>query len=132
MRDKMQLQRFELKYMIDDATALAVRDFVSTRLELDEFSVGKPDFSYPVHSLYLDSEDLKLYQSTINSEKNRYKLRLRFYSEQAGAPVFFEIKRRVDNAILKQRGGVKREAVGHVLAGHLPQPEHLMSKDPKH
>ncbi len=132
MNDRMQLQRFEFKYSIDESTALAIRDFVSAHLELDEFSAGKPNFSYPVHSLYLDSDDLHLWQSTINSEKNRYKLRLRFYSDQPGAPVFFEIKRRVDSAILKQRGGVRREAVDRVLAGHLPEPEHLMSKDPKH
>ena len=132
MRDKLQLQRLELKYIIDEPTALAVRDFVSTQLELDEFSVGKPNFSYPVHSLYLDSDDLHLYQSTVNSDKNRYKLRLRYYSDQPGSPVFFEIKRRVDSAILKQRGGVKREAVDAILAGHLPGPEHLVSKEPKH
>src|SRR4051794_19590072 len=131
MRDKMQLQRFELKYMIDDSTALAVRDFVGTRLELDEFSVGKPNFSYPVHSLYLDSEDLHLFQSTVNSEKNRYKLRLRYYSDKPGAPVFFEIKRRVDSAILKQRCGVRREAVDDILAGHTPDPEAFLSKEPK-
>jgi len=131
MRDKLQLQRFELKYMIEESVALAVRDYVSTQLELDEFSVGKPNYSYPVHSLYLDSDDLQLYQSTINSEKNRYKLRLRFYNEQPDTPVFFEIKRRVDNAILKQRGGVKRAAVNGLLAGHMAEPAHLTSKDPR-
>jgi hypothetical protein len=132
MRDKLQLQRLELKYVIEEPVALAVRDYVSRRLELDEFSVGKPNYSYPVHSLYLDSEDLRLYQSTVNSEKNRYKLRLRFYGDHPDAPVFFEIKRRVDSAILKQRGGVKREAVAWVLAGHLPGPGQLVSREPKH
>jgi hypothetical protein len=131
MRDKMQLQRFELKYMIDEEVAMAVRDFVSTHLELDEFSVGKPNFSYPVHSLYLDSEDMHLFQSTVNSDKNRYKLRLRYYSDNPGSPVFFEIKRRVDNAILKQRAGVRREAVDPILAGHLPDPEQMLSKEAK-
>ncbi len=131
MRDKLQLQRFELKYIIEESVALAVRDYVGTQLELDEFSVGRPNYSYPVHSLYLDSDDLQLYQSTVNSEKNRYKLRLRFYNDQPDTPVFFEIKRRVDNAILKQRGGVKRAAVDSILAGHLPEPAHLKSKDPK-
>ena len=131
MPDKMQLQRFELKYMLDEDTAIGVRDFVSTHLELDEFSVGKPNFSYPVHSLYLDSDDLYLFQSTVNSDKNRFKLRLRYYSDSPGSPVFFEIKRRVDNAILKQRAGVKREAVDLVMAGHLPEPEHMLSKEPK-
>lgn len=130
MRDKLQLQRFELKYIINEPIALAVRDYVSTQLELDEFSVGRPNYSYPVHSLYLDSDDLHLYQSTINSEKNRYKLRLRFYSTHADAPVFFEIKRRVNNCIMKQRGGVRQDSVPLLLKGHLPQPEHLVSKAP--
>ena len=132
MGDKLQLQRFELKYLIDEATALTVRDFVSSHLELDEFSVGRPNFSYPVHSLYFDSDDLRLYQSTINSEKNRYKLRLRYYSDAPEAPVFFEIKRRVDSAILKQRGAVRREAVPGVLADGMPRREQLLSKDAKH
>lgn len=132
MHDKLQLQRFELKYIIEESVALAVRDYVSTQLELDEFSVGKPNYSYPVHSLYLDSDDLYLYQSTVNSEKNRYKLRLRFYNDQPDTPVFFEIKRRVDNAILKQRGGVKRPAVDCLLAGHMPEPAHSTSKEPSH
>jgi hypothetical protein len=130
MRDK--LQRFELKYIVEESVALSVRDHVSTHLELDEFSARQPNYSYPVHSLYLDSDDLLLYQSAINSEKNRFKLRLRFYNSEPDAPVFFEIKRRVDNAIRKQRGGVKRAAVDWRLAGHLPAPEHLASKEPKH
>jgi hypothetical protein len=40
--------------------------------------------------------------------------------------VFFEIKRRSNDAIVKKRGGVKREAVNWLLAGHLPEPEHLL------
>ncbi|MGA1238009.1 MAG: VTC domain-containing protein, partial [Limisphaerales bacterium] len=60
--DRMQLQRFELKYRIrQEAVALAVRDFVSMYLEVDEYGATLPHFSYPVHSLYLDSPSLKLY-----------------------------------------------------------------------
>src|SRR5690606_9517902 len=90
-----------------------------------------PNFSYPVHSLYLDSRDLKLYRSTINGDKNRFKLRLRFYENRPDAPVFFEIKRRMNNTISKQRVGVRRDAVDSLLAGHLPSPAHLVSKEPK-
>ena len=126
----MQKQRFELKYLIGEQTALLVRDFVRSYLDFDEYSVGKPNYSYPVHSLYLDSDALKLYWETINGTKNRYKLRLRFYSTQADAPVFFEIKRRVNNCIMKQRGGVRQDSVPLLLKGHLPQIEHLVSKAP--
>jgi hypothetical protein len=129
--DKMQQQRFELKYLIKAAVALAVRDFVSSYLEIDEYGATLPNFSYPVHSLYLDSDDLALYQSTINGDKNRYKLRLRFYDNRAEAPIFFEIKKRLNNIIAKQRGGVRRDAVNWLLAGQLPEPAHLVSKDPR-
>jgi hypothetical protein len=131
MQDRLQRQRFELKYILSEKYALAVRDFVGSYLELDEYGATLPNFSYPVHSLYLDSEDLRLYQTTINGDKNRFKLRLRFYENRADAPVYFEIKRRMDNTISKMRGGVRREEARWLLAGHLPEPSHLISKDPR-
>jgi len=129
--DKMQQQRFELKYIIKEDVARAVRNFVSGYLEIDEYGATLPEFSYPVHSLYLDSDDLHLYQTTINGDKNRFKLRLRFYDNRSEAPIFFEIKRRMNNIIAKQRGGVRRDAVDWLLAGHLPEPAHLVSRDPR-
>ena len=129
--DRMQRQRFEQKYMLDEAKAQAIRAFVSTHLELDENGVGQPRFSYPVHSLYLDSPHLTTFWSTINGDKNRYKLRLRFYNDRADSPVFFEVKRRIDNCILKQRGGVKKSAVPWLLAGQMPAANDLLGDAPK-
>ncbi|MBN9693213.1 MAG: polyphosphate polymerase domain-containing protein [Verrucomicrobia bacterium] len=129
--DRMQLQRWELKYVIPEDVALAVREFVRSYLELDEYGAKRPDLSYTIHNLYLDSDDLAIYWGTINGDKNRYKLRLRFYEDNPHAPVFFEIKRRMNEAIMKQRGGVKRPAVEAVLAGHLPAPSELVSGDPR-
>jgi SPX domain protein involved in polyphosphate accumulation len=113
--DNMQMQRWELKYLIPEELALSLRDFVSNYLELDEYGVGRPNLSYTIHNLYLDSDDLRIYWGTINGNKNRYKLRLRFYEDNPATPIFFEIKRRMNDAIMKQRGGVKRHAVGSVL-----------------
>lgn len=129
----MQLSRLELKYQISPELALAVRDFVGSYLEIDEFGATRPNLSYPVHSLYLDSPDLATYRHTINGNKNRFKLRLRFYENRPGASVYFEIKRRMNNAILKQRArALRREAVERVLGGRLPGPDDLASRDPKH
>jgi len=122
----MQMQRWELKYIIPERTALAIARFISAYTVLDEYGAGKPHNSYPIHSLYLDSEALTIYWHTINGNKNRFKLRLRFYDNDPESPVFFEIKRRMNNAILKMRGGVRRKSVDYVLAGHLPKPEHLV------
>ncbi len=133
--DKMQLQRFELKYLMSEEKALAVRDYLSSQIdhvEVDEFGAEMPGFSYPVHSLYLDSSGMKTYHETINGTKNRYKLRIRYYEDRPDAPVFFEIKRRMNNIILKQRGSVHRHAVPGLLAGQWPEPHHLVSKDPKY
>jgi VTC domain len=129
---RLQQRRFELKYLIDEAITGALRDFVSSYLELDDFGMGQPNFSYPVHSLYLDSDDLKTCQASINGTKNRFKLRLRYYDDLPTTPVFFEVKARVDNCILKQRCGVAREAIPMLLAGHLPEPHHLLSREPRH
>lgn len=127
----MQHQRYEYKYMVGEAVALGVRAFVSSYLELDEFSASRPSFSYPVHSLYLDSPDLFLYQNTINGDRNRFKLRLRFYDENADRPVFFEIKRRVNNTIQKERAAVRRDAVEFLLAGHRPEAGCLVRDTPE-
>ena len=129
--DQMQLQRWELKYIIPEDVALAVRDFVRPYLELDEYGAKRPDLSYTIHNLYLDSEDLEIYWGTINGDKNRYKLRLRFYEDKPQAPIFFEIKRRMNEAFLKQRGGVKRASVESVLGGQLPAITELVSGDPR-
>ena len=127
----MQQSRFELKYLISEEMALKARDFVRCYLDFDEYSVGKPNFSYPVHSLYLDSDTLQCYWETINGDKNRYKLRLRYYDTSPKSPVFFEIKRRMNNCIMKQRGAVRQEFVSYLLSGHMPREEHLLSKAPK-
>jgi hypothetical protein len=125
----MQASRFEQKYLVSERTALQIRDFVQGHMDLDENGVDKPDHSYPVHSLYLDSDDLKLYWATINGDKNRYKLRLRFYNDDPDTPVFCEIKRRMNNCISKLRGGVRRAVVSSLLAGQLPDPLDLLSRD---
>jgi hypothetical protein len=129
--DRMQTQRFELKYLINEEMALKVRDYVRAYMEFDEYSVGRPNYSYAVHSVYLDSDDLKTYWDTINGVKNRFKLRMRYYDANPKSPVFFEIKRRMNNCIMKQRGGVRQEFVPYLLSGHLPREEHLLSKAPK-
>jgi hypothetical protein len=128
----MQKQRFEMKYLISEATALKVRDFVRCYIGMDEYSVGRPNYSYPVHSLYIDSDGLHTYWATINGDKNRFKLRIRYYGTGAGAPAFFEIKRRVNSCIMKQRGAVHQDAIRVLLAGQFPEPGHLISRKEAH
>jgi SPX domain protein involved in polyphosphate accumulation len=130
-QDRLQGSRFEQKYIITEEVALQIRDYVRSFLEVDENCVGKPNHSYPVHSLYLDSDDLKLYWGTINGDKNRFKLRLRFYDDNPVRPVFLELKQRIDKRHVKRRAPVRREAVDWLLAGDTPQSSHLVSDNPE-
>jgi len=124
---QLQQQRFELKYLVSGQLAARVREYVRCHLELDEYSSCQPDGAYPIHSLYLDSDDLETHRATVNGTKNRFKLRLRYYDEQPGSPVFCEVKARVDNCILKQRCGVKRAAIPFLLSGQWPEPDWMLS-----
>lgn len=129
---RLQPQRFELKYLIKEEMTQAIRDFVSCYLELDDFSAGKPNNSYEIHSIYLDSDDLHTHHATINADKNRFKLRFRYYDGKPDSPVFCEIKQRIDNSILKKRCPIPRDVVPLVVAGQLPAPEQLLSQEPRH
>jgi hypothetical protein len=126
-RHRMQASRYELKYLIDESRAAAVRTFIRSHLVPDEHADPESDNSYPVHSLYLDSPSLSLFRSTVNGLKNRFKLRIRFYDDDPAHPVFFEIKRRLSDVICKERACVKREAVNLLFRGMRPGASLLAS-----
>src|SRR5262245_57206969 len=128
-KDRSQTSRFEQKYIITEDLALQIRDFVGPHLELDENAVGRANYSYPVHTLYLDSADLKLYWGAIDRDKSRFKLRLRYYDDKPDAPVFLEIKQRMSTYRMKKRAAVRRDLVDRLLAGHRPEPSYLVSND---
>jgi len=129
--DRMQRQRFELKYLVDEHTALGIRNYVGAMLALDEASQDKPNNSYRVNSIYLDSARLTTFWHWVNADRNRFKLRLRFYDEKPTTPVFLEIKQRLNNCILKQRCGVHKRAVPMILNGLFPPDELILSRDAK-
>ncbi len=130
MSDKFQTQRFERKYFVTRWQAQQVREFARHHLVPDDYSVGQPNYSYPVHSLYLDSDQLTTYWATVHGEKSRYKLRLRFYNDDPESPVFFEFKRRMNDCIIKQRAAVRKASAAELVAGQYPGPEHLLKQKP--
>ncbi len=126
----LQANRFELKYVISDACAHGVRDFLRSYLVADEFNPPQGG-GYPVNSVYLDSPSLELCNATVEGHKNRFKLRIRFYDDVPTSPVFFEIKRRANDAILKERARVQRSACARLLSGHWPIHTDLVKFSPK-
>lgn len=114
----------ELKYLIREEQVPAIRDYLHAYLELDPFGAQQPDFAYPVHSIYLDSSELDLFQSTINGNRNRFKLRIRFYENTSHSRVFCEIKRRENNGIFKQRAALHPDGLAQLAAGQFPDEKY--------
>lgn len=123
--ERLQIQRFELKFQVSEAVAVAIRQFLRPHMKGDGFAAHLPVPAYAVHSLYLDSGDLHTYRTTVNGDADRFKLRVRYYDESPTSPIFLEIKRRVDRCIVKQRARVRRECVAEILNGAWPSLRHL-------
>ena len=110
-----------MKYLITEAQAAAMVQFMKPFLPPDRYCKLQRGGSYPIVSLYLDSQDMRLCRESLTGQKNRFKLRIRSYTDEPEYPRFFEIKRRINNIILKSRARVMYRDVPNLLAG-LPLP----------
>ncbi len=109
--------RYEIKYLIDESKATAIAQFIRPYVRLDRYCKLQPKGSYPVASLYLDSKGLQLCRESMEGRKNRFKLRIRSYTDQSNYPCFFEIKRRANAIIIKDRVRVMPHNVETLLSG---------------
>lgn len=109
--------RYELKYLVSEATALAINEFIKPLMPLDRYSKLQPGGFYPIVSLYIDSEDLTLCKESLSGKKNRFKLRIRSYSDDPQYPAFFEIKRRTSSVINKSRAPVRHQDIPMLMDG---------------
>jgi hypothetical protein len=114
--------RYEMKYVISESKAAAIVRFIEPYLQLDCYCSALPVGSYPIVSLYLDSDNLQLCRESLQGLLNRFKLRIRSYSDNPDYPRFFEIKRRANTVIIKSRARVMPNNVSVLLAGHYVPP----------
>jgi SPX domain protein involved in polyphosphate accumulation len=107
--------RHECKYLVSPAEAVALRSFARPFVQPDRHARGWPGGRYPVCSLYLDSPDLRLARETQDGCRDRFKLRIRSYSDEATAPAFLEIKQRHDGSVRKSRARLDRDRLKRFL-----------------
>jgi len=118
--DRTLKYRHELKYVISYAKTEAITRYIEPYLELDRYSRLRPDGFYPIVSLYLDSDNLQLCRESIDGNKNRFKLRIRSYTDDPEYPRFMEIKRRINLIIAKDRVKIKDGDIPRLLRGMDP------------
>ncbi len=110
-------RRYEIKYLIDESLAAGIAQFIKPYVQLDKYCIKKPNFAYPITTLYLDSRDLKLCRESLEGHKNRFKLRIRSYTDDRSYPRFVEIKRRASTVIIKSRSKVPHASIESVVKG---------------
>jgi len=101
----LHFRRIEMKYVLPRRMVPELVERLAPYVHVDPFLAGTGRSSYPVTSLYFDSFNL---QSLFEKEAgwlSRRRIRLRTYAEDfaAGATMFFEIKRRHDFLVFKDR-----------------------------
>lgn len=110
------IERREYKYLIDEATAAGVRAAIQPYCALDPWAADAPGRRYTIDSLYLDTRELALFWANDHEQRDRIKMRVRGYPHAAGSPVFFEVKRRINDVISKSRGRASRAQWAGLLA----------------
>ncbi|PKN59003.1 MAG: VTC domain-containing protein [Deltaproteobacteria bacterium HGW-Deltaproteobacteria-14] len=123
-----RIERREFKYLISHEVAAGVRDALRPFCELDRHSAVAPGHRYIIESLYFDTPSWALFHANEQELLDRFKLRVRRYPG-AGDRVFFEVKRRYHDVILKTRGAVAADVWPRLLADPW-FPRALMARDP--
>ncbi len=111
--------RYECKYLVDPVAVPEMRHFLRSFTQPDNYAALRKGYRYPICSLYLDSPDLALYRQTVAGEKDRFKLRVRTYTDDPARPAYFEVKRKVNNIVHKRRAGLNR-AQARAELDHVP------------
>jgi hypothetical protein len=100
-------ERHELKYVVPPRLVGPIRRFIQPYTELDAHLTARSAWHSPITSVYYDSPDLRMANSTLAGDRNRVKLRVRCYAEPGelvgDMPAFFEVKRKENGVVRKLR-----------------------------
>jgi hypothetical protein len=109
--------RYEYKYLVPYEKLKRLRELIGPFMKLDGFA-QKNGGEYTVRSIYFDTPDLECYAQTRQGVKRRNKVRLRGYNDgDAQSLVFFEIKKKVDEPLHKNRAALTYAEAQEVLMG---------------
>jgi hypothetical protein len=127
-KDTMLSCRYELKYRIRETTARAMAQYIQSYISPDSYARNSRDYQYVISSLYFDSDELHLCKETLLNKTNRFKLRVRCYDDNPQSPCFFEIKRRLNSVIRKDRARLPKDVFTKIIRDYYI-PDHLYKQD---
>lgn len=97
------IERYEIKYLLPERLVPRVRAAIAPYCVLDKYA-GE-NRMYTIRSLYLDTPNYDLFWANEREQRDRFKARIRNYPGKV-SPVFFEVKRRIGDVIVKSRAAV--------------------------
>ncbi len=104
-----RFERFEYKYFVPERRVDEIRAFIAPYVLPDADAGERIDGSYTITNLYYDTPTFELWHQQEVGAMDRYKLRIRTYGTEADGPIFFEVKRKVKDVVVKTRGFCPRD-----------------------
>jgi SPX domain protein involved in polyphosphate accumulation len=97
--------RYEYKYFVPNSKMDMLRNMIAPFMGYDKHAAAMQEKHYTVRSIYFDTPEYDCYFEKIEGLKHRKKFRLRGYNLPDGSngKVFFEIKRKYEVPIIKNR-----------------------------
>lgn len=115
--------RYEFKYFVHNSKIDTLRNMILPFVKLDKYSSQMKDNHYTVRSIYFDTPDYDYYFEKIEGIKHRKKFRIRGYNSwEPNSTVFFEIKRKYEVPILKNRASASFDDICKLFQSHCVEP----------
>jgi len=112
--EQLGTYRHELKYQINYAEYLAMRQRISAFMKLDENSSKKGN--YLIRSIYFDNVDDKVLREKLDGVQKREKFRIRYYNDDFSF-ITLEKKMKHNSLCLKLSATITEEECRALLAG---------------
>jgi VTC domain len=124
----LNFERFELKYLIPESMIKPISDYIERYCVLDPHA--DETGSYWINTLYLDSNDLRLFRRRENDEDRRFTMRIRSYGNQPKPPYFAEIKYKQDGVVKKYRHAFGNDLLQSLRDNPSSPPFHALTELP--
>lgn len=116
----LNLERYELKYLIPLELVDPISRYVETYCHMDYYSQIEKDCFYTINSLYLDSPSLYLMRAKEMAQAYSFNMRIRSYGDGKKGPYFFEIKHKVREFVRKKRAKYMNDDWNTLFEGNIP------------
>lgn len=125
----LNLERYELKYLIPLSMVGPISKTVEQYCQMDHYSEVAPDNFYTINSLYLDTPSYFLFRTKEVAGAFNFNMRVRAYGDGMHPPYFCEIKYKLREFVKKHRAKLSGDDWVNILEFNIiPEDLDVISK----